>query len=596
MKSYFYPKKFVLATSLLVAASADIVKAQSGAAEIQPVTSVVRLSQGWSKSESAWFHSTTQGSQFMPYAFYIALEQAGNQQPLNSAANLERLRCITRPATASNPDALPIGFVADDGSTLPKGLLKDNRSLGFTCAACHTAQINYQGKGLLIDGGPTLSDIDALINAVKDSLVATTNDSAKFNRFAAKVLRDEAGNAAKKQQLKVELEKTKAAHLGYAAMNHTQVKYGFARLDAFGRIFNNSLALVKSANRVVPDAPVSFPFLWNTVKADTVQWTGNAKNGALGSLARNVGEVVGVFGAIDSGGKRVPHGYASSVDFKNLRKLEKALHGLDSPAWPTSVLPKIDKVKARAGAALFKTHCSQCHQKINPFSWLPFVDTFKSQLTPLEDSNGHEGVHTDRTAAALIRDSVADSGKLKGERKLFTLRETYAAREPVVVMVEDAVVRVLIGLAEDKRTSKNTVNRVLMQGEGLNEYGDLNELMPRSAEEEVAEAKGGSLKSAPLVYRARPLDGIWATGPFLHNGSVPTLFDLMLPEERRPKTFAVGHREFDPVKVGPVTTPAADTFTFDTRLKGNSNKGHDYGTSKMTDDQRWQLVEYMKTL
>ena len=120
--------------------------------------------------------------------------------------------------------------------------------------------------------------------------------------------------------------------------------------------------------------------------------------------------------------------------------------------------------------------------------------------------------------------------------------------------------------------------------------------MPTAAAEATAEQQGSTLSKTPLVYRARPLDGIWATGPFLHNGSVPTLYHLLLPEKERPDSFHVGSREFDPVKVGPVTTEGEGTSHFDTSLKGNSNRGHDYGTSRMTDEQRWQLVEYMKTL
>ncbi|MCX6857963.1 MAG: di-heme-cytochrome C peroxidase, partial [Verrucomicrobia bacterium] len=353
-------------------------------------------------------------------------------------------------------------------------------------------------------------------------------------------------------------------------------------------------------------------FLWDTVKSNSVQWTGNAANGSLGSLGRNVGEVVGVFGAIDSGGERLPHGYASSVHFKNLKKLEKTLHTLKSPQWPTDVLPKIDQVKAKEGERLFKTHCASCHQKINPLSNWPilnhFVDSFKSQLTPLQDTKTSqgvkEGVKTDATAAELIRDSRSNSGKLSGQRRLFTLRDKYAKVEPTTTIVTDAVARVLIGMVEGKRGQSNTINQELIKDEGLKWYGDTDELAPLPVEEEADEddsvdteavsAKGGD--SAPLVYRARPLDGIWATGPFLHNGSVPTLFDLMLPAASRPKIFAVGHREFDPIKVGPVTTLSSDTFEFNTRRKGNSNKGHNYGASQMTDEQRWQLVEYLKTL
>ncbi|OYW31602.1 MAG: hypothetical protein B7Z47_00605 [Chthoniobacter sp. 12-60-6] len=557
-----------------------------------PVTSVKRLSQGWSQGESEWFHSITQGSKFMPYAFYVALEQAGNQKPLNSAENLEKFRCIPQPATAANPDGLPIGFVADPSPSLPKGLGKDTRSMGFTCAACHTSQINYNGKGLLIDGGPTLADMGALIDAIKDSVVATASDSEKFSRFAKKVLGDE-DNAAKRTLLKAALRGTAADQMRYAAMNRTAVPYGFARMDAFGRIFNNALVAVRSSDRIEPCAPVSYPFLWTTVKSDVVQWTGNAPNGLIGSLGRNVGEVVGVFGDIDTSPKPLPHGYASSLNFRNLKRIEKSLHGLKAPGWPEDVLGKLDSTKVKAGAAIFKNlRCDHCHPKINSFSWLPFVPTFKSHLTRLEDTKEEEGVHTDPTAAALIRDSRANSGTLSGQRKLFTFTEKYAKTEPLKVIVDDTVLRTLFGDVERRKLPNNT-GKVLLLGNGLNEVADLNDLMPMTAQMEAYEDLNQKI---PLVYRARSLDGIWATGPFLHNGSVPTLYDLFLPESRRPTTFAMGNREFDPVKVGAVTTPNAETLTFDTRLKGNSNKGHNYGTSQLNDDERLQLVEYLKSL
>ena len=96
-------------------------------------------------------------------------------------------------------------------------------------------------------------------------------------------------------------------------------------------------------------------------------------------------------------------------------------------------------------------------------------------------------------------------------------------------------------------------------------------------------------------YLSRPLTGLWATAPFLHNGSVPTLWDLLQPAERRPKRFPVGHREFDPVKVGFVDRPARVVWEFDTSANGNRNTGHEYGTA-LTDDQKWDLIEYLKSL
>jgi hypothetical protein len=107
----------------------------------------------------------------------------------------------------------------------------------------------------------------------------------------------------------------------------------------------------------------------------------------------------------------------------------------------------------------------------------------------------------------------------------------------------------------------------------------------------------GDRERGLMVYKARPLDGIWATAPYLHNGSVPNLYQLLLPSTERATTFQVGSRVFDPVNVGFVSDEGP--FRFDTLLKGNSNKGHEgsrYGTDKLSDKERWELVEYLKTL
>jgi hypothetical protein len=95
------------------------------------------------------------------------------------------------------------------------------------------------------------------------------------------------------------------------------------------------------------------------------------------------------------------------------------------------------------------------------------------------------------------------------------------------------------------------------------------------------------------VYRARPLDGIWATGPFLHNGSIPSLAQLLLPAKSRIAKFYVGSREFIPSEVGFDYTTGP--FEFDTSKPGNSNSGHEYGTALSTAD-REALLEYLKSL
>jgi hypothetical protein len=111
---------------------------------------------------------------------------------------------------------------------------------------------------------------------------------------------------------------------------------------------------------------------------------------------------------------------------------------------------------------------------------------------------------------------------------------------------------------------------------------------------------GVTAETPKAKYKGRPLDGIWATAPYLHNGSVPTLDDLLKPVAERPKSFSVGVRTFDPVKVGYLTEvagfPKFHVLNPDgTPILGNSNAGHVYGT-QWTDQERKQLVEYLKTL
>ena len=111
------------------------------------------------------------------------------------------------------------------------------------------------------------------------------------------------------------------------------------------------------------------------------------------------------------------------------------------------------------------------------------------------------------------------------------------------------------------------------------------------------ERKG--LVEEPLTgYVAQYLDGIWLRAPYLHNGSVPTLYDLLLPPAQRPERFHHGYEVYDPVKVGYLTSGSEAVHAgtlHDTSARANSAQGHDFA-SQLSDDQRWSLVEYLKTL
>jgi hypothetical protein len=99
-------------------------------------------------------------------------------------------------------------------------------------------------------------------------------------------------------------------------------------------------------------------------------------------------------------------------------------------------------------------------------------------------------------------------------------------------------------------------------------------------------------------YANAPLDGIWLRGPYLHNGSVPTLRDLLNPPEMRPRTFYRGYDVLDPVSVGFVSNVREENgrqyFLYDTSQPTNRNTGHLWGVSLPPADKD-AIVEYMKT-
>ena len=99
-------------------------------------------------------------------------------------------------------------------------------------------------------------------------------------------------------------------------------------------------------------------------------------------------------------------------------------------------------------------------------------------------------------------------------------------------------------------------------------------------------------------YVAPALDGLWAKAPYLHNGSVPSLVDLLNKPSDRPKQFYRGYDVYDQDLVGFISNDAAaqkSSFLLDTTVQGNDNSGHEFGTELNVGDKK-SLIEYLKTL
>lgn len=620
------------------------------------------LDQGWKPEQSLWFYTTTQGSNMLPYDFFMALEQEGTTDLFRSTDNMSRYRYLPQKATFSNPDALPVGFVKDT--------YQGKAYMGFNCAACHTGQVNYKGTAIRIDGGPAGSDMDSFMHDLEKALWATRQKDDVRARFVKRVL--DRGHLTEKEV--TDGLKTFSERIAlYNVVNRSETRYGYARLDAFGRIYNRVLehiidekklkellkdvftddelqTVLKNVDNVLsndqrdhiieritqvltlkqqlrirnkiyntPDAPVSYPFLWDIAQHDYVQWNGLGANAGLGPVGRNAGEVIGVFGTLDweerqgfslssvigGWGFSSTHiSFRSSINVRNLRRIESQLHLLNSPQWPEDILPPIDKARKARGGRLFNSYCASCHEEIaraDPnrrvvasMSKLGEVGTDPRMATNASAYTGWSGILRNQYLATNVGDILLDE------------------RAPVAALLTKATLNVVATPDPDRWFFVRGAYWLYDLATAFHGNDIQPSIRRGNYDPDTTADPYASLRS----YKGRSLNGIWATAPYLHNGSVPTLYDLLLPKKKpgdpengeyRPNIFEVGSREFDPEKVG-LKTSGYEGFHFNTIHKGNDNGGHEYGVRcrhspcgedeqpMLTREERLDLLEYLKNL
>lgn len=563
----------------------------------------VGIEQGWTNDQRNTFWFTSQGSQIMPYSWFTWLEQPDNSEFFRNVDHMNMLGYVPMATSKDNPSGLPIGFA------MTKAKSAKDSYMGLTCAACHTNQINFKGTKYLVDGAPTLANFVLFFDRIVEALQVTHDDDEKFNRFSLRVLGQSYSKAAAKR-LRKDLQDAATKTKQRQEVNALPLDYpsdftSWARLDAFGNIENagSAFALDDLTNKNSPTAPVSYPFLWGTHQSDYVQWNASAKNTpVVGPLVRNIGEVVGVFGGLtikESNWLKqlfgIKQSYASTVDFHGLGQLEGHVKILQSPRWSKTVLPPIDQELSAKGEVIFKAKCAGCHQVI-PFD--EESDHYKVIKTPLKT------VGTDHMMAWSVANHEAKTLILNGSKsdilvgKEFgeTTRALDIAVDGVIGLVLKHPAEVLEAAALTEEVKKEFLeDYVEEQAESIDSVRDIQyhpNQAPRGFNEE--------LDLTGLVYKARPLNGIWATAPYLHNGSVPNLWQLLARPEDRPLSFWVGGREIDARHVGFQSNRGKSKFQVMkedgiTIMPGNSNRGHIWGTD-LDDDSKWALVEYMKSL
>lgn len=566
-----------------------------------PVPDRVSLKQGWTGDVQNKFWFTSQGAQIMPYSWFTWLEQADNSSFFRNSDHMEEIGYLPMKTSKDNPSGLPIGFA------MTRAKSAEDSYMGFTCAACHTNQLDFDGTSYLIDGAPTLANFVLFFDRVVDALNATHSDPAKFNRFALRVL-GQKYSKENAEQLKSDLLEAAIKAGQRQQVNSLPPDYpadftSYARLDAFGNIANagSAFALGDLTNKNAPAAPVSYPFLWGTHQSDVVQWNASAPNTpVVGPLVRNVGEVVGVFGGLEIKkanwlqrifGKK--HSYKSTIDFHGLGALEGYVKILTSPRWEETKLPKIDEDLKKRGFTLFEEHCMSCHEVIPHDKEMEHYDAVKTTLIE---------VGTDPMMAWSVPNHEAKTLMLEGSRADIVVGQRFGPTTraldipingAVGLVLKNPVKALEAGIITGQVKEQSWEDHLDDHAEALDTLLEIHDTIPQSEfESDVKNLEG-------LVYKARPLNGIWATAPYLHNGSIPNLWELLVAPRDRVSEFWVGSREFDPKNVGFETAKGKNLFKVNMEngriMEGNSNRGHDYGT-KLPDEDKWALIEYMKSL
>jgi hypothetical protein len=564
----------------------------------------------WSRTQRAQFYSQDQGSQLMPLIWMAALKQPDGSGFLSDG--------LARYGYLKNDEAptsnLPAGFTTNGQP--------GSEFVGMTCAACHTRQIEVSGTKYRIDGGPAIADFQSFLADLDTDVGQMLADPVKFTAFAAGVLEGQA-NEGQLQQLRLQVEAWYKPYHTIISRALPATAWGPSRLDAVGMIFDRLTGLDIGtgpdriiANNIKPaDSPVRYPFLWNASRQDMTQWPGFAQNGdALLGLARNTGEVFGVFGHFapekDDGKPflRVNYGDPglNSVNTRGLFKLEDLITQIGPPRWQWAY----DETLRAKGEAIYnwpasQGGCRECHST-DPGAKRPF-EPQTTWKTPIMDvgTDNREWKMLGVTGQPGFPGWTVDTGVLKGAGLRSGVPGVYVITP---LKAQDSAFRTL-----SMSVIGTTVQRWQELGPAL-QRGDQTQALTGQSEDAVESSVANTgpasndLKGAfqkeekvlakPFKYESRALLGIWATAPYLHNGSVPTLFDLLQPVSQRPKAFKIGP-EYDPVKVGLAAEQTKFDYTLHTdctdRSSGDSNCGHEFGT-KLSPDEKTALLEYLKML
>ncbi|MBV8381337.1 MAG: hypothetical protein JOZ63_01945 [Planctomycetaceae bacterium] len=583
----------------------------------------------WDRAGRDWFHHTSQGTTIMPYDWLVALEQPEVRVLRTPGLFLDPVfmsRFGFLPGAKDphlNPGGkLPIGWAIARNFADPTAdpnqpdayNARPYNAVGLTCAACHTGRVTYQQPGgeeveVLIEGGSAVINLRALQDALGRAVLYTLYVPGRFESFAGRVLGVKHAREARRRlraQLTSWFDEAVAAQRRDDQRYVNQLESGFARTDALSLIGNRVFGPIAPGNVVAAVAPVNFPPIWGTSWFDWVQYNASIRM----VMARNIGEALGV-GARTNVQAGDPRLLQSSVNVRDLHLLEDQLggpqpyRGLLAPRWEDAVksagFPELKPDLVQEGRALYETYCLKCHG--------PSVDELKQDLSSKETEPKYwtklEGpppfdkrflklplsdlarIGTDPAQAADFASRFAvvpdpfpsDTRQALGELNPRQVggggpSQPLPATAGAGPTPGSPPATITVSAARGLRIITEVIRERAFQAAKLTpeERADWDRFRDHRAG-----LPDQAIIRANLKYKARPLDGVWATPPYLHNGSVPSLDALLSPVAARPGQFPIGTTEYDPDLVGyKLHGGDPNGFLLDTTRSGNYNTGHEF--------------------
>jgi hypothetical protein len=589
---------------------------------------VADYGNGFTPAQRQGFYHLSQGSELMPWIVLTAVDVADPSSAKPFVENLGRYGLLPDPG---RDDGLPVGLtVASNPFTFGMDFV------GVNCAACHVGELRHNGKAVRVDGAPNMFNLQLFYSDAIDAVMATTTDGGKLWRALKRLGRQDyarygivaplvrpatlvyygANVLMHRDRLDARLELVDVIKLAKEQRDPKHATSGFGRLDAFDGTRNfiftrlrkadaDGSFKVNTANMVKLDAPVKFPWLWSrkasppaSVEAyrdqpqkfprvwgfkdyDWIEWTINTNT----VMERNFTETLGAGATVVLDPKSASL-FETSVPIKDMHDLEWLAYYLDPPKWPAGVFDEIKPDLAAAGGEIFKKRCAGCHE---------YGDDQRTPTGLIKlNAMRPEEVGTDPTAALRIACPIADIGALAVPPKSYSVGDSQLLKDCAGVKAGEAFTG--NPFAKTVQVAVDSIKQKAYAAAGID--------TARQHAMEDLDQRGGVAWRDTLIdtqppygpYAARPLYGIWAAAPYLHNGSVPTLYHLLLPPNQRPKTFALGARDYDPVKLGFVVNRncSSQDCLVDTSETGDGNGGHIWGTD-LTESDRMALLEYLKT-